>query len=353
MPRAELLPDERRHGPARDAVVAPAEAQPDLASIAAEVHVRHAPPRSPDGDVDLVAGSPDVGHVLAVHRLDPLGVEGGGSEDARVRRLLRVTNVHRLLVALAAEVDHFPAQAGLVLDPLEEPQALRTGLVVAVPAPLRVLHRGRDVPQLAERALDALRPLLHVVEVGHERHDDELALGPLRDGLLRLGEPRVRDAPAALLPQLVDARDLRLGLDEEAVDEHEGGLLLERVDDDLGEGRVLPDLLRHLRREAGFRQLAHEIRDLPETEREQVRHVATPILSMRRRYVSAPQHCGDVSFPLIENGGLRPISWPQHAVFKLISFQCSTNKYSIKLVSCQYLVNLNLYNFSLNSAKTH
>lgn len=150
-----------------------------------------------------------------------------------------------------------------------------------------MLRRGCDLPRLVERALDAHRPVLRVVEVRHERHDDELVLRPLGDRLLGLHEPCVRDTPAALLPKLVDAHDLRLRLHEEAVDEREGGLRLQRFDDDLGETRVLPDLLRHLRREAGFRELAHQIRNLAETEREQVRHVATPILSMRRRYVPA------------------------------------------------------------------
>lgn len=245
-------------------------------------------PRPHAGNLYLVAREPRVGHLVTVHALDPLGVEGGGGEDARVRGLLRVANVHQLLVPLATEVDHFPAQAGLVLDPLEEPQALRASLVVAVPAPFRVLRRGRDVPQLVERALDAAHDrlvlALLVSEVRNEDDGDEFLLGPVGDAALGLAEDRVADAPAELLVPLAHEHELLLGLGEETMDEGESGLLLECADDDFSEGRVLPDLLRHLRRETRLCQFAHEIRDLAETEREQVRHVATPILSMRRRY---------------------------------------------------------------------
>ena len=120
-PRAELLPDERRHSPARVVVVVPVAVQLDLAIAAVEADVRHALPRVIAGDVGLVAGSPRVRHVLAVHGLDPLGVEHGGGEDAGVGRLLGIADVHRLLVTVATEIDHFPAEAGLVLDALEKP----------------------------------------------------------------------------------------------------------------------------------------------------------------------------------------------------------------------------------------
>lgn len=320
VPRAELLPDQRRHSPVRVVVGEPVVVQPDLATVAAEVDVRHALPRAPAGDVDLVAGSPDVGHVLTVHGFDPLGVEHGSGEDARVRRLLGVADVAGLLVAVAAEVDDLPAQPRLVLDPLEQAKPLGTGLVVAVPAPLRVLLARRDLPQLVERPLDVLATLLLVVEVGDEGDDDQLVLGPLRDAALRLEEAGVDEAPASLEVQLAHARDLRLRLHEETVDEGEGGLRLQRVDDDLGESGVLPDLLRHLCREAGLRELAHEIRNLAETEREQVRHVATPILSIAVG-TSQPRTFADVSFPLIENGMLRPISWPHYDVFNFFDLK--------------------------------
>ena len=279
MPRAELLPEERRHRPARVAVVAPAVAELDLAIAAIEEEVRHARPRLPVGNLHLVARDPDVGHLVAVHALDPVGVERGGGEDPRVGRGLRGADVHRLLVAVATEVDDFPAQADLVLDALVEPEPVRAGLVVVVQAPVSVLLGLRAHPQLVERALEAGRDRVVLVrlvgEVGDEDDRDELLLGPRRDGLLRLGERLVGDAPAELLVPLTHALDLLRGRGEEAVDEGEARVAHQRVDDDLGETRVLPDLLRHLRREASFRELAHQIRNLAETEREQVRHVAT------------------------------------------------------------------------------
>ncbi len=235
----------------------------------------------------------------------------GSGQDSRVRRGLRIADIHRLLVAVATEVDHLPAKADLVLDAVQKPQAIRAGLVVAVPAPVGVLLGLRAHPQLVERALETGHDCLVLVrlvdEIGNEHNRDELLLGPRRNGLLRLGERLIRDAPTELAVPLAHANDLLLRTSEETVDEGEGRLLLEGVDNDLGKNRILPDLFRHLRREAGVRQLAHQIRNLSETERKQVRHVTTPILSTRRRYDSNPQTFTDMSFPLIKNGMLRPI----------------------------------------------
>ncbi len=193
-------------------------------------------------------------------------MEHGGGEDAGVRRLLRVADVHGLQVALTAHVDHFPTEAGLVLDAREEPQLVRSGLVVAVPAPVGVLLLGRPIPQLVEGALDALASLLLVVEVGDEGDDDELLLGPLRDGLLRLDERLVGDAPAALLIPRGDAGDLLLGRGEEAVDEAEGGKLVEFGDPLLRQLVVASELGDPLGRETEPTQTTDELDDLRTAE---------------------------------------------------------------------------------------
>lgn len=177
-----------------------------------EKDAQHARPRLPAGNLHLVARNQDVGHLVAVHALDPVWVECGGGEDSRAGRELRGTDVLELLVAVATEVDGLPTQANLVFDALQEPQAIRAGLVVAVPAPARFPLGLRTHPQFVERALEAGRDRLVLVrlvgEVGDERQRDEPFFGPGRDGLLRCDERLVGDVPAELATPIAYAGHL-------------------------------------------------------------------------------------------------------------------------------------------------
>ena len=288
MPRAELLPEERRHRPARVAEDAPAVVEPDPAIVAIEAEERHVRPRLPAGNLHLVARDPDVGHLVAIHALDPVGVERGGGEDSRVGRGLRVADIHRLLVAVATEVDDFPAQADLVLDALVDPQAIGTGLVVAVPAPVGVLLGLRAHPQLVERALETGRDRLVLVrlvgEVGDEDDRDELLLGPGRNGLLRLGERLVGDATAELLVPLAHAGDLLLGAREEAVDEGEARVAHQGFVHDLGELVVVAGihLTDDLRAEPRATETPLELRDFSVRVAGKVGHGGLPPLGAVR-----------------------------------------------------------------------
>lgn len=252
----------------RVVVVAPAVVELDPAIVAIEAEVRHARPRLPVGNLHLVAREEDVGHLVAVHALDPLGVERGGGEDSRVGRGLRVADIHRLLVAVATEIDDFPAQTDLVLDALVEPQAIRAGLVIAVPAPVGVLLGLRTHPQLVERALEAGRDRLVLVrlvgEVGDEHDRDELLLGPGRNGLLRCGERLVGDAPAELLVPLAHAGDLLLRAGEQAVDEGEARVAHQGLVHDLRQLVVVAGVhfADDLRAEPRASEATLELRDL-------------------------------------------------------------------------------------------
>ncbi len=315
-PRADLLPDERRHRPPRIAVVAPAAVQPDLAVVAKEVQARHVRPRIAAGNRDLVARDPRVGHLVAVHALDPLEVERGGGEDAGVGRGLRGADVAGLLVALRAQVDDLPAEADLVLDALVEAETLGAGLVVAVPAPVRLLLRLRPRPQLVERALEAARDRLLVLvrlvgEVGDEHDGDELLLGPGRDGLLRRGEGLVGDAPAELLVPLAHAGDLLLGRGEEAVHEREARVAHERLVHELRQLVVVAGvhLADDLRREARTSEAALELRDLSVRVGRKAGHDGLPPLGAVR-LVRVARIRGLKTCPWFENGMLRPTFWP-------------------------------------------
>ena len=286
VPRAELLPEERRLRPLRVAVTGPvgvAELDPALATM--EDDVRHVRPQLLAGNLHLVARDPDVRHLVAIHALDPLRMERGGGEDSRVRRGLRGAHVLRLLVALASEVDHLPAEANLVLDAREESQAIRADLVVAVPTPVSVLLGLRTHPQFVKRALEAGRDRLIIVrlfgEIGNEHDRDEPILGPGRNRLLRLGERLVADTPTEPLVPFAHARDLLLGRGEEAVDEREARVAHQRLVHDLGELVVVAGvhLADDFRREACASEASLELRDLSIRRGRKAGHGGLPPLS--------------------------------------------------------------------------
>ncbi len=242
-------------------------------------------------------------------------MERGGGEDAGVRRGLRGADVAGLLVALRAQADDLPAEADLMLDALVETETLRTGLVVAVPAPAPVLLGFRSRPQLVERALEAARDRLVLVrlvgEVGDEHDRDELLLGPDRDGLLRRGEGLVGDAPAELLVPGADLLDLLLGRGEEAVDEREARVAHQRLVHELRQLVVVAGvhLADDLRREARASEAALELRDLSVRVGRKAGHDGLPPLGAVR-LVRVARIRGLKTCLWFENGMLRPIFWP-------------------------------------------
>ena len=140
------------HSPLLVAIAREVRVELDLAVIGVPEQERHARPSPVAGDGGFVARDPDVGHVGAVHRLDPLRAVESHPQECRGGRRLGVAHVDGTGVLVRAKIDDLPAKTTLVVA-RQKPKRLLVGLELR-PAPVGGVSALDGVPCLLEGLLD-------------------------------------------------------------------------------------------------------------------------------------------------------------------------------------------------------